>query len=458
MIEMQIHRRGRITFTCLSYFQGSAVSAATRRAKEAARIAKLDTFFHTLLKDRQIIFSKAIVLGTTSVEGMYARNAQLAYNRARDLRRMLDRRYRLSQLMPVEVSYVAEDWDGLAECVRNADPLVLPQRNEILNIIHNVPVFSGRQAQLMLLDEGRPYRYMYTHFFPLQRRSTVTLEYDIKDEMERQLGHPIDDNSIDLIIASAFLSKDKAEAFLKGDALQAVTLNANALFTTGRIVDKIRGIQQTLLKAPLVIDKKQSLQEEPVVAPVMPVRRIFHPWLVVKTNLLADAGLTTEVRYRTPMPNLELEYLIDTHFSVALSGLYEKFSSIHGYDNWHVTAYTLEGRYRILAQPCYGGLYIGLYGRVGDYNFRKCIAEEERPGNTGRYFGVGLSAGYTLPLGNRWVLEGGAAAGYRQSSVKNYTHESADKNMMDGRTPKHTFGLGDLFVRIGYRFGNWRRN
>jgi hypothetical protein len=191
--------------------------------------------------------------------------------------------------------------------------------------------------------------------------------------------------------------------------------------------------------------------------PFTPAKRSFRPLLVVKTNLVAAAGVSTEIKYRTPMPNLELEWLINERFSVAVAGLFEKFSITPGYDAWHTTAYTLEGRYRVWPRATYGGLYLGLYGRMGDYNIRRSAANAPT-GNTGRYSATGLSVGYTLPLSNHWILEAGAACGYRHNRIKSYTHEAPQENYIDDQRGKDKFELGDLFVRIGYRIGKWRAN
>jgi hypothetical protein len=176
--------------------------------------------------------------------------------------------------------------------------------------------------------------------------------------------------------------------------------------------------------------------------------------VVIKTNLLYDAGISSEPSYRTPMPNLEVEYLISRRWSVSLAGLYEGWAhNIHNYARWHVTSYTLEGRYRILPDKCWGGLYIGAYGRVGDYNLLYSWDDLTSGNHTGRYNEVGLSAGYTWPFAKHWVVEAGVQGGYRHSNVKNYTHEEPDNNYYDNSTLKNALKLTGLYLNIGYRFG-----
>jgi hypothetical protein len=209
----------------------------------------------------------------------------------------------------------------------------------------------------------------------------------------------------------------------------------------------IRQLAQTPDTVTVVPEQPQPApQPAPPVAP-----KPWRPHWVIATNLLADAGVTPEVAYRAPMPNLELEYLFNPHFSIALSGLYKDFFGASGYDKWNVTAYTLEGRYRLLPDGHYGGLYIGLFGRVGDYNF--VPSDTQGAGSrTGKYQSAGLSLGYTWPFARHWILEAGAGYGYRWTKVRHYTHEGKKENYLTTETTDNGLDLTGLFLRIGYRF------
>jgi hypothetical protein len=68
----------------------------------------------------------------------------------------------------------SEDWDSLRMMVEGSD---MPGRDKVLNIIDTVPVVDPvtkreRDAVLRSLDGGRPYSYMYQHFFPVLRNVT----------------------------------------------------------------------------------------------------------------------------------------------------------------------------------------------------------------------------------------------------------------------------------------------
>ncbi|MDR0988754.1 MAG: DUF3575 domain-containing protein [Prevotellaceae bacterium] len=497
-IYMDVLRRGRVAVGYLSYFPTSSAVNQTI-GNNASQIARLNAFFEVNMEDSIIYFDRAQLLGTASIEGQLYHNEQLSKKRAEYLRKYLDTHYRLSQRLPVDVRWIGEDWEGLEKCVEGATLRELPRREEVLNIIRNVPIEEGREAQLMALDGGRPYRYMKQHFFPQQRRAVITLIYDMKKSFEKRLGHPLTESFVDSIVAGALLQPHQAAEFLHDRHIYSMPVNMPAPTGSGWYVsaqgnetpedlvrwehDRIRSMLELALSAlkkpvetlhplPAPEPVPETKREEPTPTPIerepeavelstppAPVY-LFTPRVVLKTNLLALAGISSKPVYRTPMPNLEVEYLFNRRWSVALAGLYEKFSHASGFDAWHLTAYTLEGRYRPLPLHHYGGLYVGLYGRVGDYNFRQSYPQNEtsdgRYNRTGKYQEAGLSLGYTLPLSNHWVLEAGASAGYRFAHVKHYTHESSADNWYEYRTKKNGIHLTDLFLKIGYRFGTKR--
>jgi hypothetical protein len=77
----------------------------------------------------------------------------------------------------------SEDWHGLRMLVERSD---MPSKHRVMEIIDTVPVWDsktrrGRERELMDLDGGAPYRYMYRNFFPLLRNATyIKIYYDDK--------------------------------------------------------------------------------------------------------------------------------------------------------------------------------------------------------------------------------------------------------------------------------------
>jgi hypothetical protein len=482
-IYMDVLRHGRVAVGYLCYF-GTASSTNNALGNDPARTRRLDAFFESNLKDSLLRFDQATLLGCASIDGSDAVNEALSYRRALFLRDFLNRRYRLSRHLPVNVSSIGEDWNGLAECIARTPYTTLPDRDKLLNIIRKVPVNAGRETTLMQYDGGKSYRWLKQHLFPYQRRAFITIIYDIRKSIYAQLNHAPTERTADSIVARALLTRADADRFLTDRSIQSMPVSLPDFENSP---DRIRAILQEMLdkmRKPVQEITVEALQPAPAVdtvrlrpdtvfirlkpdtvivhdsifitEPAQTQKPIGRPTVVVKSNLLALAGVSPEPAYRTPMPNLELEYLFNRRWSVAFAALYEKFSHARGYDVWHVTAYTLEGRYRLLPDRCYGGLYLGAYLRLGDYNFRKPYPQGTESGprynQTGYYQEGGLTLGYTLPLARHWVIEAGAAAGYRHTGAKHYTHETAEENWYNYRNPGSGIRLTDLFIRLGYRF------
>jgi len=103
------------------------------------------------------------VTGYTSPEGIFYDNEQLAKKRAQGVYSMLRSRCSFPESY-YNVSGAGEDWNGLVDLLKNDDSA--PAKYEILDIINNVGVFKGREKQLMMLQQGEPYRYMKKNLFP----------------------------------------------------------------------------------------------------------------------------------------------------------------------------------------------------------------------------------------------------------------------------------------------------
>ncbi|MDR0541809.1 MAG: hypothetical protein LBH19_06315 [Dysgonamonadaceae bacterium] len=105
------------------------------------------------------------VTAYASPEGPYAKNDELARNRAADFRYYLLNQYGISPAK-ISVTHVAEDWAGLRARVADS---YLPGKAEILRIIDTVDVFSGREKLLMDLQGGNAWQQLKPYFPKLRR-------------------------------------------------------------------------------------------------------------------------------------------------------------------------------------------------------------------------------------------------------------------------------------------------
>lgn len=135
-----------------------------------------------IVSDSSFSIKKIRIIAMCSPEGTYYFNEALANARAQALRKYLCSNYQLCNDSLYQLQVIPEDWDSLAKLVSESS---FPNKEEVLEIIQTVPVFSGREKKIMELHNGTPYRYMYRYLFPLLRRAEVQIDY-IKSELENK--------------------------------------------------------------------------------------------------------------------------------------------------------------------------------------------------------------------------------------------------------------------------------
>lgn len=120
----------------------------------------------------------AMVAGFSSPEGSYQTNDRLAWQRAAAVKEYIVRNTGQDPAT-VKIYNGAEDWRGLRMLVEKSD---MPDKWQVLDIIDNVPIWDskaqrGRTGELMRLNGGEPYRYMFKHFFPQLRNAAYIRLY-----------------------------------------------------------------------------------------------------------------------------------------------------------------------------------------------------------------------------------------------------------------------------------------
>lgn len=112
------------------------------------------------------------VTAYSSIEGIWYDNDELTRQRAENFRRKLSVESGYPEHWIV-TNRVAEDWVGLVAFV-DSDARI-PKAGNVNEIILTTGIFNGREAKLMLLDNGRPYRYMKENYFPELERVEVII-------------------------------------------------------------------------------------------------------------------------------------------------------------------------------------------------------------------------------------------------------------------------------------------
>ncbi len=256
------------------------------------------------------------------------------------------------------------DWEGLAQLVEASD---MPYRNEVLDILANTPVWvirdgkvvDGRNRQLQRLAGGRVWWYMYEHFFPELRSSSIRVVCEIvrqAPEMQQIPAPP---------------------ATVTTEVFQADSL------------------LPTLVAIPT-----------PVVTPKPPF------YMAVKSNLLYDAAL---------VPNIGVEFYIDKGWSIGANWMYAWWNDECIDWFWRIYGGELAVRKyfgKAAKENPLHGHHLGIYGEVFTYDFevggRGYIGG--KPGGTlfdQANYGAGIEYGYSLPISKHFNLDFVIGVGYQ---------------------------------------------
>lgn len=139
-------------------------------------INKIDRIMVPLQDNRFTSVSRIRICGYSSPDGPYGDNERLAKTRSGLFAYYLRNAYDIPRSL-VEVSSVAEDWEGLTDLLMQTKPAWL---EAALQVIRRYGIFSGREKHLMDLLGGQPYKEMLRHYFPKLRRIEVVVQYNVR--------------------------------------------------------------------------------------------------------------------------------------------------------------------------------------------------------------------------------------------------------------------------------------
>lgn len=272
---------------------------------------------------------------------------------------------------------MGETWDELRAMIE-ATPDV-PMRSRALDIIDNTPewifdskgrIVDGRKKQLMDLAGGRPYRWLLENIFPKLRYAlTVYVQY-LPDSSQSEA----EDSSA---LADATDSTEVVD-------IEEQIANDGSIYefntTDGKEVELIH---TSAIETP-----------EPMLR------------LAIKTNMLY---------YGLLLPNLEVEWLINPNWSVALEGDLAWWGKYSHEKSYRLAIVSPEVKRWIHPRSPWHGLYVGAFVGGGLYDL-----ENNNKGYYGEGVMGGLSVGYMWPVSKCLSMEAAVGAGYLYSRHKEY--------------------------------------
>lgn len=126
-----------------------------------------------ILNDSTLVLKAVQLCGFASPEGTYEYNTRLSFDRAQALKNYLLTRYPIGSPL-IEVGCKSEDWEGLYALVIVSD---LPGKQELRSIITTIDDPDDREGWIWQIDDGKTYRTLFYHYYPLLRRVECDILY-----------------------------------------------------------------------------------------------------------------------------------------------------------------------------------------------------------------------------------------------------------------------------------------
>ena len=421
-LYQHISRDNTARLSCyFTYATGSSVIHADL-GHNGIELSRLDSFIRHSTTHPDFHIKHIRLTGYSSIEGRYSENEKLSRERITGFYHYLRDHYPELYRYPYDMAWVAEDWKLLSTLVRESG---LNEQDEILEIIRRVHTFDDRESLLKKLNGGGVYEEISRTILPRLRRVEIEIEYSLTPILfaegtpKKREADPLIYNVLKENRPNNWYSHRERPA----ETLQSLTLNTHP-------------------STPLVDEetKKTAKTREKVGAKDPSAR------FALKTNLLLWSGVLPNAKHQTPVANAALEYYITPHWSVEAGAAY----SYWHYDNRNnfqgLSGYRLEGRYRtrFLHDNLTG--FLGLYGRVGDYDLRHAA------NHTGKYWDAGLSGGLTFRLVGNLGMEVGGRLGYLNTTPVEYKIDGNTNWFFTHADACRKIRLTGLNVSLMYRF------
>lgn len=186
-------------FYCLTIYSQKTViklhfqqNSSLLQLNELSKLDTIITSINKLSKDtnRELVVLR--ICGYASPEGALECNRRLALRRAEFIAEIIRKQTFLQDSL-IKIVNGGIGWSILREQIDHSN---IEYRQEILEIIDNIPEdfykirdahgfeWDSRKKRLMDLYGGKPYHYMYTHFFPeIRNVCIIAIEYKIKNNL-----------------------------------------------------------------------------------------------------------------------------------------------------------------------------------------------------------------------------------------------------------------------------------
>lgn len=173
-----------------------------------AEIQKITNLVNQLSSNASEYTVKDITLkGYASPDGGYATNEKLAMERTGSLKILVKNALKDGNI-PIETSYEAEDWDGVAAFVENSS---LDKKAEILDIVRGTLAPDQKEKKLKASYPAQ-WKALKDECFPALRRATYNVGYEVVPYLDvNQIKNKIKTNPKDLSLNEFFMAANSCE-------------------------------------------------------------------------------------------------------------------------------------------------------------------------------------------------------------------------------------------------------
>lgn len=357
--------------------------------------------------DSTRFFRHVQIISGTSPEGSYSFNQRLSKNRLNALKNYIQSRLPIPDSIFVQESR-GINWIDLIALVEESD---MPNKEDMLHILRDVPeieevdgrVTYPRKKAMEQLDGGRPYRYMYNHFFPVLRQSCGILFAEKPIPIEPvEIPDIYALTGLDVVVVSEY---PKPVKFVKPDP-----------------------------------DRIKSPYPEP--------DTIRGPIFALKTNLLSDLAL---------IPHIGAEVFIADGWTLAANWYYAWWKSdpVHWY--WRTYGGDMAVRWYFGEKSkwrVFNGHHLGLFGQISTYDFE--LGGNGILGDKWSW-GVGVEYGYAIPIARHLNLDFTLGVGYFGGEF--YKYVPMDTHYVwQSTNNRHYFGPTKLEVSLVWVIGGGSYN
>lgn len=399
----------------------------------AMELSELDNFIRGALADSMVYIRRIRMIGYCSIEGDYFQNERLARRRAEGMRDVLRSSYPELENFPITVSWVPEDWETLYSLIEESE---LPERRELMAIIHKADMHSSGKDLIRKLNGGKPYKQLAETMFPLLRRVEICVEYDVPRILENKLNRQLSQTQFEQALEQERTRLLAEQEMAVRDAREQVFEH---LGTWSRTLTELQADSmpqaETLADMELKLKNLRELRRK-----LCPLCDDVLPTFAIKTNVLYDLTATI---------NLGVEFKVARKLTIDIPVSHNPFT-FSGKRKWKHTLVQPELRYWLSA--AFAGHFVGAHTHLASYNVSNVPGISKTKGYRyeGWLTGAGVSYGYHKALSNQWAIEGTIGAGYAYSEYDKFECKDCGEKL--GREKKHYFGPTKAGISLIYTF------